>query len=55
MIPSRTNSEEGYILKLGADAKTGLGVCVTMLKQQNKFNSIGIFLGPVTKSYVVLF
>jgi hypothetical protein len=48
------NFRRGLDYHAGADAKTGLGVCMNVPKQQNKFHSFGTLLGPVTKSSEVL-
>ena len=38
-----------------ANVVTGSDVCISKLELQNLLETIGQFLGPVTKSYVVLF
>jgi hypothetical protein len=49
------NFRRGLLSHPGAGAETGLAVCLNEFKHQNKITTLGIFLGLVTKSYVVLF
>jgi hypothetical protein len=48
------NFRRGLRSQVRVETKTGLAVCLKELKEQKHYNTIGTFLGPVTKSNVAL-
>ena len=55
MMPSKENCHHGPFSLVWSSVKTNLGVCLTKRKHHRWHNYIPQFLGPITRSYVILY